>query len=319
MWRFSTSPITYHPGWRPTPRWAARVLGIYTVAALCGGLLFVIYTLAFVSPRETRPNPTAPPETGTPAVPPDTVIEEALPLVARARDSLKLISIACSSTDQPVPIREVTYRSSEADELSKRLIEDVKALPPSANLPCIRKSVEQMLSLAAKSSTYQVLHINFFAGQRTEQRFSTDNGDNAVGAFDYCVSAPPNEQFVPDTARLVIDKGDLNSARIVEADTTKICAAGKTTASTRFVATHIEVIKVAKSKVPIPENDLSCDGFVRNRDGSWTAGNTKPFTIGNSGTITVENSRIGYRAVNVGGVDLAVLLDQKCGPRRDFP
>jgi hypothetical protein len=313
MWRFSTSPITYHPGWRPTPRWAARVLGIYAIAALCGGLLFIIYTLAFVSPRETRPDPTIPSGTGTPAAPPDTVIEEALPLVARARDSLKLISIACSSTDQPAPISEVTYRSSEADELSKRLIEGVSALPPGANLPCIRKSVEQMLSLAAKSSTYQVLHINFFAGQRTEQRFTAENEHNAAVAFQYCVSAPPNEQFVPDTARLVIDKGDLNSARVVEADTTKICAAGKTTVSTPFVATHIEVIKVAKSKVPIPENDLSCDGFVRNHDGSWAAGNTKSFSIGNSGKFKVEHSIIGYRSVNVGGVDLAVLLDQKCG------
>jgi hypothetical protein len=76
------------------------------------------------------------------------VIEEALPLVARARDSLKLISIACSSTDQPAPVREVAYRSSEADELSKYLIDGVKALPPGANLPCIRKSVETMLSSA---------------------------------------------------------------------------------------------------------------------------------------------------------------------------
>jgi hypothetical protein len=314
MWRFSTSPITYHPGWRPTPRWAARVLCVYAVVAFCGGLLFVICTLAFFSPRETVTKPGIPPETGAPAAPPDTVIEEALPLVARAQDSLKLISIACSSTDdQPAPVREVAYRSSEADELSRYLIDGVKALPPSANLPCIRKSVETMLSLAAKSSTYQVIHINFFAGQRTEQRFITDNGGNAVASFYYCVSAPSNEQFVPDTARLVIDKGDLNSARIVEANNTRICAAGKATASTPFVTTHIEVIKVAKSKVSIPENDLSCDGFVRNRDGSWTAGDTKPFSIGNTNQLRVANSRISYRTINVGGIDLAVLLDQKCG------
>ena len=313
MWRFSTSPITYHPGWRPTPRWAARVLGIYAVAALCGGALFVIYTLAFVSPRETRTNPTIPPEIGTPAAPPDTVIEEALPLVARARDSLKLISIACSSTDQPAPIREVTYRSSEADELAKHLIDGIKSLPPTTNFSCIRNSVESMLSLAKKSSTYQVLHLNFFAGQRTEQHFPTVTGENAVGSFYYCVAAPHNEQFVPDTARLVIDKGDLNSARIVEATNTKICAAGKTTASVPFIASHIEVIKVARTKVPIPENDLSCDGFLKNSDGSWTAGNTKPFSIGNSGNIRLTNSRITYRTFNFSGVDLAVLLDQKCG------
>jgi hypothetical protein len=313
MWRFSTSPITYHPGWRPTPRWAVRVLGIYTIAALCGGLLFVIYTLTFVSPREARQNPTTPPEIGTPAVQPDTLIGEPLPLVARARDSLRLISIACSSTDQPVPEREVTYRSSEADALAKYLINGMKELPPSANLPCIRNAVENMLSLATKSATYQVLHVNFFVGQRTEQRFPTDTKDTAVASFHYCVSAPPNEQFVPDTARLVIDKGDPNAARIVEANITQICAAGKATVSTPLVATHIEVIKVAKTKVPIPENDLSCDGFVRNRDGSWTAGDTKPFSIGNGGQLRIANSRFGYRTFSIGGIDLAVLLDQNCG------
>lgn len=42
--------IIYQPEWRPTLRWAARVLGVYAMAALCGGMLFVIYTLLFVPP-----------------------------------------------------------------------------------------------------------------------------------------------------------------------------------------------------------------------------------------------------------------------------
>src|SRR5712671_2879999 len=106
MWRFSTSPITYEPGWRATPRWALRVLVTYAIAALAGGLLFVICAglFAFFSPRETPTHPTAPIETAPGSVaPPDPVIET-LPLVARARESLQLISIACSApADQPAP------------------------------------------------------------------------------------------------------------------------------------------------------------------------------------------------------------------------
>jgi hypothetical protein len=45
------SSITYHPGWRPTPCWAARVLRIYAIAALVAACSFVIFAalLAFIS------------------------------------------------------------------------------------------------------------------------------------------------------------------------------------------------------------------------------------------------------------------------------
>jgi hypothetical protein len=48
-WFSIISPIIYQPGWRPSLRWAARVLGVYAIAALCGGMFFVIYAafLAF--------------------------------------------------------------------------------------------------------------------------------------------------------------------------------------------------------------------------------------------------------------------------------
>jgi hypothetical protein len=51
---FSILPIMYHPGWRPSLRWAARVLGVYSIAALCGGLLFVVFAaflVLFSSPK----------------------------------------------------------------------------------------------------------------------------------------------------------------------------------------------------------------------------------------------------------------------------
>jgi hypothetical protein len=92
VWRLSTSPIIYQPGWRPSLRWAARVLGVYPIAALCGGLVFVIYTLVFVPPQEAPPNPTVPIQTVPTTAPPDTLIEGS-PQVAGLQDSIKLAAI----------------------------------------------------------------------------------------------------------------------------------------------------------------------------------------------------------------------------------
>jgi hypothetical protein len=95
MWRFSTSPITYQDGWWPTPRWAARVLGVYAIAALAGGLVFVICAgmVAFFSPRETPIHPTTPTETRPPTAPSSDKLIETSPLVAGVNEeSLKLIA-----------------------------------------------------------------------------------------------------------------------------------------------------------------------------------------------------------------------------------
>ena len=57
MWRFlSIPPSTHEQRWWPSPRWALRGLAMYAIAALCGGLLFVLCTalLAVFSP----PTPT---------------------------------------------------------------------------------------------------------------------------------------------------------------------------------------------------------------------------------------------------------------------
>jgi hypothetical protein len=94
MWRFlSIPPATHEQGWWPTPRWALRRLAMYAIAALSGGLLFVLCAalLAFFSPRETPTNPPIPTETGPPTAPADTVIETS-PLVAGGQESVKLIA-----------------------------------------------------------------------------------------------------------------------------------------------------------------------------------------------------------------------------------
>jgi hypothetical protein len=102
VWRFlSTPPGTYEPGWRLTRRWALRVLNSYVIAALCGGLLFVVCAglLAVLSPRGTPINPTIPipVETEPPAAPPPIAppdILEASPQVAGLQGSIKLAAIA---------------------------------------------------------------------------------------------------------------------------------------------------------------------------------------------------------------------------------
>src|SRR5438105_2436957 len=42
-WRFlSIPPATHEQTWWPSPRWALRRLAVYAIAALSGGLLFVL-------------------------------------------------------------------------------------------------------------------------------------------------------------------------------------------------------------------------------------------------------------------------------------
>jgi hypothetical protein len=93
MQRFPTGTITYYPGWRPTLRWAARVLGVYAIAAFCGGLLFVIYTLAFVAPRETHLDLTTPPKINKPDVPLPNIGIKKSPFVAPTKEDEKLNAI----------------------------------------------------------------------------------------------------------------------------------------------------------------------------------------------------------------------------------
>jgi hypothetical protein len=61
---------------------------------------------------------------------------------------------------------------------------------------------------------------------------------------------------------------------------------------------------------------LSCEGFTKNADGTWSAGaNTKPFDVGSTKSTTVRNMTIGPHAVNIGGVDLYDLLEKTCGKK----
>jgi hypothetical protein len=112
VWRFSTLPIIYQPGWRPSLRWAARVLGVYTIAALCGGLLFVIYMLAFVPPRETPTSPTIPTEIRPPPVAPERVTQQP-PLVAQEP----------SASVQPIAFKQLLENKDRDPEAIRAFID----------------------------------------------------------------------------------------------------------------------------------------------------------------------------------------------------
>ena len=67
-----------------------------------------------------------------------------------------------------------------------------------------------------------------------------------------------------------------------------------------------------RQRLPEPPDSLSCDGFHKNKDDSWTAEDTKPFDVGGSGKLQVAHNTFSYGQIQLAGTDLAVLLDQKC-------
>jgi hypothetical protein len=70
---------------------------------------------------------------------------------------------------------------------------------------------------------------------------------------------------------------------------------------------------LAQSPTPIPPNTLSCDGFSKNPDGTWRAGDTKIFDIGTDTNVHfAHTSAVPPRGFILGGVDLWTLLESKC-------
>ncbi len=70
----------------------------------------------------------------------------------------------------------------------------------------------------------------------------------------------------------------------------------------------------AQTKSELPPNTIDCNGFQKLPNGGWYAKADNPsFDLGNSKHITMTNSTFGSRAFNIGGYDLADVLDRKCG------
>jgi hypothetical protein len=64
---------------------------------------------------------------------------------------------------------------------------------------------------------------------------------------------------------------------------------------------------------PIPPNTIPCDAFAKKGEGIWFAKRPVTFDIGNAKNLTLDDGEIKPRSQNLGGIDLYVLLEAKCG------
>jgi hypothetical protein len=86
-------------------------------------------------------------------------------------------------------------------------------------------------------------------------------------------------------------------------------------AGTRIVGPSIDVAAQGSTPSAAPSNEVPCDAFSKNPDGSWTARRPVTVKIGSS-SVTVNASTYGRNAINVNGVDFAGFLDASCSEPR---
>ncbi len=69
-----------------------------------------------------------------------------------------------------------------------------------------------------------------------------------------------------------------------------------------------------QSQPTMPPNTINCADWTHNGDGSWTAHkDARPFDLGKITKATMQDTTITAHAINMGGYDLWVVLNQKCG------
>ncbi|MBV9567999.1 MAG: hypothetical protein JO172_07670 [Hyphomicrobiales bacterium] len=64
---------------------------------------------------------------------------------------------------------------------------------------------------------------------------------------------------------------------------------------------------------PLPPNTLPCDAFTKKSDGTWFATRPVTFDVGSAKNLNLDGGAITPKSQTLGGVDLYVLLDAKCG------
>jgi hypothetical protein len=81
----------------------------------------------------------------------------------------------------------------------------------------------------------------------------------------------------------------------------------------RALATAVIAI-FAAACAPKPTVILTCDGFKKNSDGTWSTVRKTTIKVNNIST-GLESPMIGPGVINVNGVDLAAALNERCGTR----
>ena len=75
----------------------------------------------------------------------------------------------------------------------------------------------------------------------------------------------------------------------------------------------ISVMSARSEDSPLPPNTLPCDAFTKKSDGTWFATRPVTFDVGNAKNLNLDGGAITPKSQVLGGVDLYVLLDAKCG------
>jgi hypothetical protein len=70
----------------------------------------------------------------------------------------------------------------------------------------------------------------------------------------------------------------------------------------------------AAPPAPMPPNTIDCKDWKHLPDGRWQASaSAKPFDVGDTKKMQIQDETIGPRDIGVGNYDLSDLLDRKCG------
>ncbi|MBW0004093.1 MAG: hypothetical protein JO216_11450 [Hyphomicrobiales bacterium] len=80
-----------------------------------------------------------------------------------------------------------------------------------------------------------------------------------------------------------------------------------------FGLSMIPVMQARSEDAPLPPNTLPCDAFTKKSDGTWFATRPVTFDVGSAKNLNLDGGAITPKSQVLGGVDLYVLLDAKCG------
>jgi hypothetical protein len=84
-------------------------------------------------------------------------------------------------------------------------------------------------------------------------------------------------------------------------------------AATLAVALTFGVQQASGDDVPLPPNNLSCDAFAKKGNGAWAVKHSISIDVGNAKNLIIEPGEITPKTAILGGVDLYVPLESKCG------
>jgi hypothetical protein len=62
-----------------------------------------------------------------------------------------------------------------------------------------------------------------------------------------------------------------------------------------------------------PPNSIDCAAFTKHSNGTWYVRGSTTFDIGTMKGVTISQSEIGPGGMNLGGTNLYIVIEHKCG------